>query len=63
MRESATRNIEAAKRAALREIYSEAAVLSTTVAAKILEREVNEQDQHRLVEESLAEVSNEYARG
>jgi F-type H+-transporting ATPase subunit b len=59
MRESARRGIEAAKRAALAEIYQESAVLATQIAEKILEREVNEQDQSRLVEETLAEITKD----
>ena len=53
LRDGAMHSIEAAKRAALSEIYSEAASLATAVAAKILEREVNEQDQQRLVNETV----------
>ncbi len=61
LRDSARRNIEAAKRAALAEIYQEASTLSIAVAEKILQREINERDQSRLVEETLAEISSEYA--
>lgn len=53
LRESAMHSIEAAKRAALSEIYAETASLATAVAGKILEREVNEQDQQRLVNETV----------
>ncbi len=55
MRERAKRDIEAAKRAALGEIYTEAATLATSIASKILQKEIRPQDQQRLVEESLAE--------
>ncbi|MEO1129493.1 MAG: F0F1 ATP synthase subunit B [Planctomycetota bacterium] len=61
LRESAMRGIEAAKRAALSEIYAETADLSTRVAAKILERDVNEDDQRRLVDESVNEYTSTYA--
>ena len=61
LREGARRNIEAAKRAAVAEIYQEASVLATAVAEKILQRELNDQDQARLVEETLAEITSEYA--
>ena len=61
MRDAARRNIEAAKHAALNEIYNEAASLATSVASKILQREVNEEDQKRLVEESVEEFASEYA--
>ena len=56
MRERAMRDIESAKKTALGEIYSQAAGLATSVAAKILQREVGDADQQRLVEESLAEL-------
>ena len=58
---SARDSIEAAKRAALNEIYNETAVLATAVASKILERELNPEDQRRLSEEALAEISSRYA--
>ncbi len=57
MREKAQRDIEAAKRAALNEIYSEASQLATLAAGKILQREIQPSDQQRLIEESLAELS------
>ncbi len=57
LREKAQRDIEAAKRAALNEIYAEAASLATLAAGKILQREINPADQQRLVDESLAELS------
>jgi len=53
LRESAMHSIEAAKRAALSEIYAETASIATLVASKILEREVSEQDQQRLVDETV----------
>jgi len=62
LRDNAARGIEAAKRAAINEIYAEAANLATAVAGKILQREVNPGDQKRLVEESMAEVSARYAK-
>lgn len=62
MRESALRSIDAAKRAAVNDLYNEAASLATTVASRILQREVNEQDQRRLVEDSIAEFTRDYAR-
>ncbi|TVQ79767.1 MAG: ATP synthase F0 subunit B [Phycisphaeraceae bacterium] len=61
MREAALRGLEAAKNAAIVEIYSEAAMLSSQIAAKILQREVNADDQRRIVEESVAEYSRSYA--
>jgi F-type H+-transporting ATPase subunit b len=61
MRERAKRDIETAKRAAIAEIYGEAANLATAAAAKILQREVNPRDQQRLVEESLKELQTSRA--
>ena len=56
MRDKALRDIEAAKRQALSEVYDEAAVLATSVASKILKREITEQDTRGLIDESLAEI-------
>ena len=56
MRERAMRDIESAKKTALAEIYAQGGSLATMMAAKILQREVSDQDQARLVEESLAEL-------
>ncbi|MEO1008027.1 MAG: F0F1 ATP synthase subunit B [Planctomycetota bacterium] len=55
MRERAQRDIDAARRVAVNELYAEFARLSTIMASRILEREVNEQDQARLVEQVLSE--------
>src|SRR5690606_1767563 len=57
MRERAMKDIDAARRAAINEIYAEAADLATRAAGKILQREISPQDQRRLVEESLSELS------
>lgn len=62
MRDEAKATIEAAKRAAINEIYAETATLATSVAGKILRREVNADDQRRLVEESVSQFGREYAR-
>jgi F-type H+-transporting ATPase subunit b len=56
MREKAMRDIDAAKRAALAEIYAESSALATTLAGKILRREIGHGDNQRLVDESLAEL-------
>lgn len=53
LRDRARQDIEVAKKAALTEIYADAANLATLVAAKILEREVSAEDTQRLVEQSL----------
>jgi F0F1-type ATP synthase membrane subunit b/b' len=47
---------EAAKKAALQEIYAQTAAAATSIAGKILRREVNAADQKRLVEESMGEL-------
>jgi F-type H+-transporting ATPase subunit b len=62
MRDQARANIEAAKKAAINEIYTQAATLATAVAGKILHREVNPGDQQRLVEESMGQLAHDYAR-
>ena len=56
MREKAKRDIEVAKRAALNEIYADASVLATSIASKILQREIGQQDHSRLVEQSFNEL-------
>lgn len=56
MRERAMRDIDAAKRAAVSEIYSDAANIASMVAGKILRREIRPADQQALVEESLAKL-------
>ena len=61
MREVALRSIDAAKRAAIAEIYDHAADLATSVASKVLDREVSAQDQQRLIEQSVSEFKGTYA--
>jgi F-type H+-transporting ATPase subunit b len=56
LRERAKRDIESAKRTALNEIYGESVTLASTMAGKILQREISVQDQQNLVNESLAEM-------
>ncbi|MBU6414488.1 MAG: F0F1 ATP synthase subunit B [Planctomycetes bacterium] len=58
LREKAMKDIAAAKQAAVSEIYAEAANLASTVAGKILRREINAADQRRLVEESLTQLQS-----
>lgn len=57
MKERAKREIDSAKRAAVAEIYAESANLATSIASKILGREVNAGDQQRLVNEAVAELA------
>lgn len=54
MRVRAQAEIASAREQAVAELYAQAATLATNVAGKILQRELNPQDQQRLVEESLA---------
>lgn len=61
MREQALASIEAAKKAAVQDIYNEAAGMATAAAGKILERELNPADQARLIENSLTEFREAYA--
>lgn len=58
MRERAQRDIEAAKKQAVSEIYAQAATLATDLAGKILKREINAADQRRLVDESLGQLES-----
>ncbi|MFO0827188.1 MAG: F0F1 ATP synthase subunit B [Phycisphaerales bacterium] len=53
----ATAEIEGAKRAAVAELHARGAELGTLIAGKILKRQITESDQHRLVEESVAELA------
>jgi len=58
MREKAISEIDAAKKQALNELYSESVNLATTMAGKILQRQVTAEDQQRLMDESLAEMKS-----
>lgn len=62
MREKAKRDIEAAKRDALNEIYNQASAMATSMAGKILKREIGPQDHQRLMQESLGELQSAVAR-
>lgn len=53
MKERAESDIESAKQQALSEIYAETANLATSIASKILKREINPNDHSQLVNESL----------
>lgn len=54
IKDRTNRDIEASRVAAVSSVRQEAAVLATLVAEKILRREINAEDQQRLVDESLA---------
>ncbi len=56
MKEKALKEIEGAKTAAVREVYDQAAVLATSVAEKILRRNLNADDQRDLVARSLEQM-------
>jgi F-type H+-transporting ATPase subunit b len=56
MRDKAKRDIDAAKAAAIAEIHAHATNLATSMAAKILKREINPGDQARMIQESLQEM-------
>ena len=58
MKQRATREIESARQAAVNDVYTQASTLATYLAGKILQREINVDDQRRLVEESLQELSH-----
>jgi len=58
MREKAISEIDAAKKQAISELYSESVNLATTMAGKILQRQVTAEDQQRLMDESLAEMKS-----
>lgn len=62
LRDQARASIEAAKKAALTEIYGETASLATAVATKILQREFNAQDQGRMIEESVQQFTRDFAK-
>ena len=54
----ATKEIDSAKKQALSEIYERAAELSTSIAEKILRRNINPDDQRDLVRQSLDQLQN-----
>jgi F-type H+-transporting ATPase subunit b len=56
MREKAMKDIDAAKRAAVAEVYTQAAELSTSLAGKILKRNISASDNQGLIEESIRQL-------
>lgn len=56
IKERATREIDATKDAALADIYRQTADLSTSIAEKILKRQINATDQQDLVRASLDQL-------
>jgi F-type H+-transporting ATPase subunit b len=55
-RDRARREIEAAKDAALSELYQQAVELATILSAKTLSRQISPEDHRRLIDESLADL-------
>lgn len=56
IKERALKDIDASKNAAVSEIHEHAATLATSVAEKILRRQINENDQKSLVQSSLEQL-------
>ena len=56
LRDNAGHEIRAAKEAAITELHAESATLATAIASRILQREINVNDQQALIEESLREL-------
>ena len=57
MKTAAEADINAAKKAAIGELHSEASNLAVAIASRILDREISTTDQQALVDESLAEMA------
>lgn len=55
--ERAKREIGIAKDTALKELYAASAQLSTELASKVLQREINPQDHERLIRDSIAALA------
>ena len=58
IKERSMKDIDAARRQALQEIYAQRAELSTSIAEKILRRNLNAEDQRDLVNQSLEQLQN-----
>jgi F-type H+-transporting ATPase subunit b len=58
IKERALKDIDASRKQALSEIYEQAANLSTSIAEKILKRNLNVDDQRDLVNESLEQLQS-----
>ena len=58
MKQAATADIDAAKKAAIGELHAQASTLAVAIAGKILDREISAVDQQALVNETLAEMAN-----
>lgn len=58
MKGKAMADIEAAKKQALADIYQSAASIATQVASKVLQREVGTQDNLRLAQDAVSQLTN-----
>jgi F-type H+-transporting ATPase subunit b len=58
MLDRAKREIDIAKQAAVKELYTTSAELATGIAGKILGRELNPADHDRLIRDSIGEIEN-----
>ena len=58
IKERANKEIDAARKAAIAEVYEQAATISTTIAGKILQRNINADDQRELVRSSLDQLAS-----
>ncbi len=59
LREQAGHEIRLAKEAAISELHAESAGLATTIASRILKREINANDQQSLIDDSLRELQGD----
>lgn len=59
MKDRAQRDISDATEAAVAEVFNRGATLATAIASRILQRELRPEDQQRLVQESLAELTRQ----
>ena len=57
MKKAATVEIEAAKKAAIGDLHSEASSLAVAIASRVLGREISSSDQQSLIDESLTEFT------
>jgi F-type H+-transporting ATPase subunit b len=59
----ARQDLQQAKQAALQELYASTAELSTQVAAQVLGKVLDAHEQQRLLDQSLQEISQAFAKG
>jgi F-type H+-transporting ATPase subunit b len=61
-RQRLRREIDTAKDQALHELWNQAAQLATLISAKAIGRHISEEDHRRLIDETLAELSQNHRR-